>query len=250
MYLLDTNVLSELIRKRPRPALLDRLRQHPPEAFFTSCICVMELRQGSSLRSDKESFWGRIDREILSRVTILGFGLPEALLAGDLLAHLSRRGEPISLEDTLIGITALAQGYLSSQATSATSSGSQIFAWKTGWRDGHRQVCGMGDVAKYVKLETGERGRLRLLIPPLARPSRGRSALSLAAPIPPREGTPPGDTTAGKGEVLKRRSELEIRMVIPRHADPRRRSPRMPPGAPCASRAVCGSWPPSSRAPS
>ena len=111
MYLLDTNILSELIKRRPRPLFLDRLRQHAAEGIFTSCICVVELRQGSSLRPDKEVFWERIDRQILGRVTILGFGLEESLVAGDLLAHLSRRGELIGLEDVLIGSTALARGY-------------------------------------------------------------------------------------------------------------------------------------------
>lgn len=111
MYLLDTNALSELVRRRPEPRFLDRLRQHPAQAFFTSCICVMELREGSRLRSDGEPFWGQIRREVLSRFTILGFGLPEALLAGDLLAYLSRRGERIGLEDALIGSTALAREF-------------------------------------------------------------------------------------------------------------------------------------------
>jgi tRNA(fMet)-specific endonuclease VapC len=111
MYLLDTNALSELVRRRPEPRFLDRLRQHPAQAFFTSCICVMELREGSSLRSDGESFWDQIRREVLSRFTILGFGLPEALMAGYLLAYLSRRGERIGLEDALIGSTALAREF-------------------------------------------------------------------------------------------------------------------------------------------
>jgi predicted nucleic acid-binding protein len=46
MYLLDTNALSELLKKWPKPQFLARLRQHPAETFFTSSICVMELRQG------------------------------------------------------------------------------------------------------------------------------------------------------------------------------------------------------------
>ena len=71
----------------------------------------MELRYGSSRRPDRESFWERIEREILTRVTILGLGLNEALRAGDLLVHLSRRGELIGLEDLLIGVTALAHNY-------------------------------------------------------------------------------------------------------------------------------------------
>jgi len=111
MYLLDTNALSELVKKRPHPGFVQRLRCHPADAFFTSCICVMELRQGTSARADKESFWERIVRDVLIRFTILGFGAKEAIVAGDVLAHLAKRGEVIGLEDVLIGSTALVRDY-------------------------------------------------------------------------------------------------------------------------------------------
>ena len=99
------------MKKRPQPRFMERLQQHPEDAFFTSSICVIELRHGSSRRSDSEAFWQRIEREILSRVTVLALGPQEALLAGDVLAYLSRRGELIGVEDLLIGTTALVYGY-------------------------------------------------------------------------------------------------------------------------------------------
>ncbi len=34
MYLLDTNALSELVKKRPHPGFIQRLRRHPADAFF------------------------------------------------------------------------------------------------------------------------------------------------------------------------------------------------------------------------
>ena len=80
-YLLDTNILSELLKKRPNPHLMVRLRAKPPESLFTSCICVMELRFGSALRRDSEVFWERIASEILSRVSILPLDFPEAPMA-------------------------------------------------------------------------------------------------------------------------------------------------------------------------
>src|SRR5712691_11052474 len=89
MYLLDTNALSELLKKRPKPQFLARLRLHPAEMFFTSSICVMELRHESRRREDHSVFWQRITHEVLSRVTVLDFGVPEALIAGDVLAHLT-----------------------------------------------------------------------------------------------------------------------------------------------------------------
>ena len=111
MYLLDTNALSELLKKRSKPQFLTRLRRHPSEMFFTSSICVMELRHGSRRRDDHESFWQRITHEVLSRVSILDFSASEAIVAGDILAHLARRGELIGVEDVLIGATALVREY-------------------------------------------------------------------------------------------------------------------------------------------
>lgn len=87
MYLLDTNALSEPMKRRPQPHFMARLRQYPMDAFFTSSICVMELRHGSSRRLDREIFWQRIEREILSRVAVLALGWQESLLAGDVLAY-------------------------------------------------------------------------------------------------------------------------------------------------------------------
>jgi hypothetical protein len=71
----------------------------------------MELRHGSRRREDHEVFWQRITHEVLSRVTILDFSLSEAVVAGDILAHLARRGELIGVEDVLIGATALVREY-------------------------------------------------------------------------------------------------------------------------------------------
>jgi tRNA(fMet)-specific endonuclease VapC len=106
-YLLDTNVLSEVIKKRPEPAVLARLREIEPRSVFTSVVCVTELRYGARRRSGAEALWERIAREVLSRVRILPLGETEALRAGDLLADMEAAGQPIGIEDILIGATAL-----------------------------------------------------------------------------------------------------------------------------------------------
>jgi len=108
VYLLDTNILSELIKKRPNRSLLEALRSKPPEDLFTSTICVLELRFGSALRADFEPFWHKIEQEIISRLTIIPFGKIEALVAGDILSALKKKGQPIGLEDVMIGATAIA----------------------------------------------------------------------------------------------------------------------------------------------
>ncbi len=55
--------------------------------------------------------WSCVRGAACGQMGSLGFGLQEALLAGDLLAYLSRRGERIGLEDALIGSTALAHKF-------------------------------------------------------------------------------------------------------------------------------------------
>lgn len=110
MYLLDTNVLSEVVRKRPNSGVMARLRAAPPESLFTSCICVMELRSGAARLQDHGSLWRRLEREILGAVEVLEVGLEEAKLAGDILAGLAASGTPIDVEDVLIGATALSRG--------------------------------------------------------------------------------------------------------------------------------------------
>ena len=44
-------------------------------------------------------------------MTILDFSISEAVVAGDIFAHLARRGELIGMEDVLIGATALVREY-------------------------------------------------------------------------------------------------------------------------------------------
>lgn len=108
MYLLDTNILSELIKKRPNKEFLERLRSKHPEDLSTSAICILELRFGSALRPDAVSFWAKIEQGIISRVRVIPFGKKEALVAGDVLASLKNKGQIIGIEDVIIGATAMA----------------------------------------------------------------------------------------------------------------------------------------------
>ena len=108
MYLLDTDILSELMKKSPNPRILSRLREKPVHSLFTSCVCVSELRFGCSLRADFEDFWSRINKEIISRINIVSLGQKEAVLAGDILAQVSGREETVGMDDILVAACALA----------------------------------------------------------------------------------------------------------------------------------------------
>ena len=107
MYLLDTNILSEMIKRQPNSHVLSRLGSKPANTLFTSSICIMELRFGSALREDFEKFWQKITKEIISRINIIPIGEIEALAAGDILADLRKSGQTIGLEDVLIAASAI-----------------------------------------------------------------------------------------------------------------------------------------------
>ncbi len=109
MYLFDTNILSEVLKRNPKYILLERLSKISGNAQFTSSICLMELRYGSSLRLDHKIFWERIEKELLSKINILPITNEIAIKAGDIAADLRTRGFGISSEDLLIGATAITE---------------------------------------------------------------------------------------------------------------------------------------------
>jgi tRNA(fMet)-specific endonuclease VapC len=111
MYLLDANMLSELIKREPNPQLLSHLRSKPVHSLSTSSICLMKLRYGSALKTDFENFWSKIRQEILSRVNVVPFGEKEALAAGDLMAQLNNDRDTIGMDDILVAASAIANQY-------------------------------------------------------------------------------------------------------------------------------------------
>jgi len=110
MYLLDTDVLSELVKKHPSSAMLAKLASLPPEVLFTSSITVMELRSGAMRRTPDGRLWIQIQERILSRVKPLDFSYKEAVIAGDILTSLYAAGQPIGAEDVMIGAVAMSNG--------------------------------------------------------------------------------------------------------------------------------------------
>jgi tRNA(fMet)-specific endonuclease VapC len=107
VYLLDTNIISELVRRKPSSHLVHKLARHDSASLFTSVICIAELRRGVALRTDRELFWKRLEREILDHLQVLPYKMPEALLTGDLYASQQRAGTLIGLPDLMISATAL-----------------------------------------------------------------------------------------------------------------------------------------------
>lgn len=107
MYLLDTDVVSALVRKAPPAPLIARLAQTSKADRHISVVTVLELRRGSKRKSAPRGIFERIEQNIISRMQILPVDSAVALAAGDLMAWLDDHGTPIGMADCLIGATAV-----------------------------------------------------------------------------------------------------------------------------------------------
>lgn len=106
-FLLDTNVLSEALKKRPAPSVLERLEELEDDGLATSSVTIMELRYGAARHPNGDRLWERITDELLPRVEILPVDRRVGERAGEILAELESRGLTIGTEDVLIAATAL-----------------------------------------------------------------------------------------------------------------------------------------------
>ena len=55
MYLLDTNVVSELRRPRPHPAVLNWIADVPAEQLFVSAVTVGEIQAGIEITREQDT---------------------------------------------------------------------------------------------------------------------------------------------------------------------------------------------------
>jgi tRNA(fMet)-specific endonuclease VapC len=72
----------------------------------------MELRYGALRVPNTEALWAKIQKRILSKLTVMNFTYKEALKAADILAHLYSTGQPIGVEDVMIASIALSNGLI------------------------------------------------------------------------------------------------------------------------------------------
>jgi predicted nucleic acid-binding protein len=112
--ILDTNVLSALMRRVPDAVVVSWLDQQPPASVWTTAINVLEIRYGLAILPAGKRRTGLIEAfEILltrmldNRVAL--FDTAAAEQAAQLMAARHRSGRPGELRDTLLAGIALAR---------------------------------------------------------------------------------------------------------------------------------------------
>jgi toxin FitB len=115
-YLLDTNVISELIAKQPNQKVLDWLDSFDPNTIYLSVITIGEIRKGieklpPSKRKDAIQTWLETDLLLRFQGNIVDISLDIMLIWGELTGRLENEGKPIAALDALIAATALHGGF-------------------------------------------------------------------------------------------------------------------------------------------
>jgi tRNA(fMet)-specific endonuclease VapC len=106
MIVLDTDVISNLMRPRPAPALVARLAEVPAHEQSTTAITLGELAYGAE-RVTRPELYQRAMR-LLGDATVLPFDRAAAELYGHIRCELERGGARLADPDLRIAATALA----------------------------------------------------------------------------------------------------------------------------------------------
>ena len=115
-FLLDTSVISELVRKSPHRPVLEWIGAQDETSLYLSVITIGELEKGiarlpASPRKSKLQAWVR--RDLVERFgeRLLPADIRVAMRWGALTGESEKRGEPLPVIDSLIAATALVQGF-------------------------------------------------------------------------------------------------------------------------------------------
>ena len=111
MYLFDSDILSQLAKKRRPESLMTKLAETPLAAQFTSSVNAAEIYYGIFRMNSQESHQERLleffEGQVFPRLTILPFDEESALTYGRLKSELERQGRPRFEPDLQIAAIAM-----------------------------------------------------------------------------------------------------------------------------------------------
>ncbi|OGA52166.1 MAG: twitching motility protein PilT [Betaproteobacteria bacterium RIFCSPLOWO2_12_FULL_62_58] len=114
MIILDTNVLSALMRQAPEAAVVAWLDRQPAESVWITSITLFEARLGLALlptgrrRQTLEAAFAQLLAQDLEN-RVLDFDSTAATEAASLAAERQKAGRPVDMRDTQIAGIALAR---------------------------------------------------------------------------------------------------------------------------------------------
>jgi toxin FitB len=110
VYLLDTNVVSELRKRKPHQGVLEWIRGVPEESLFLSVVSVGEIQAGIEITREQDPQKAAEIEDWLTNVAQTYNIVPADAPTFRRWAQLVHRRPDHHLEDALIAATALVRG--------------------------------------------------------------------------------------------------------------------------------------------
>jgi predicted nucleic acid-binding protein len=114
-FLLDTNVLSEMMRRAPSPEVAAWVSRQPSESLFTASVCQAEILAGIAVLAD-----GRRKRDLAAAAhavfaedfagRVLPFDMEAAATYAEVFAGRRRAGRTVATIDLMVAAIARTQG--------------------------------------------------------------------------------------------------------------------------------------------
>ena len=107
MYLFDTDVLTNILKKQPSPHLIRRLETISPEKQYISVITIAEIVYGAMKSRVPEYHLKNLEEVLLPEVAVLDFDMGAAYVAGRIRAGLEKKGVRLAWADIQIAAIAI-----------------------------------------------------------------------------------------------------------------------------------------------
>jgi len=112
MYLFDTDVLSNIVKRNPSKTLLKKIQKLPKELQYTSSINIGEIYYGANRSHRKEQIIEAFEERVFPSVHIVGFDETSGKLFGELKAALEKQGIVCSEPDLRIASIAIQHDFI------------------------------------------------------------------------------------------------------------------------------------------
>src|SRR2546421_6005646 len=128
MIVLDTNVLSALMRQLPDAKIIAWLDNQPRTSVWTTSVTILEVRLGLQIMAagKRRALLPETFETVLEKMgrRIAPFDDAAAVEAADLMAFRQRKGRPVDLRDTMIaGIVVARHATLATRNVDASEIG-------------------------------------------------------------------------------------------------------------------------------
>ena len=102
MFIFDTDIYTNVLRRIPSEKLLNRLKMVPRRDQFTTTITIAEVYYGILKAANRTKLRKLFESVLLSRATILPFDFSAAKKYGGIRSFLEKQGTPLAHADLQI----------------------------------------------------------------------------------------------------------------------------------------------------